>query len=111
MAEGAIVSLEGAPVEAPRGRLRWRRSCVCRLCPCRLRNGCRDAIIGRRHLKVFVLRFGQNVMASPIGIEYLKSECGGDIQFSCIVHGHSICATYFGVRWGMHVKIGLTMGE
>ena len=62
-------------------------------------------------MRVFVLRFGQNEMASPIGIEYLKSEGGGDIQFSCIVHGHSICATYVSVRWGMHVKEGLTMGE
>ena len=50
-------------------------------------------------------------MASPIGIEYLKSEGGGDIQFSFVVHGHSICATYVSVRWGMHVKVGLTMGE
>ena len=50
-------------------------------------------------------------MAPPIGIEYLKSEGGGDIQFSCIVHGHSICATYFGVRWGLRVEIGLAMGE
>ena len=62
-------------------------------------------------MRVFVLRFGQNEMASPIGIEYLKSEGGGDIQFSCIVHGHSICATYVSERWGMHVKVGLTMGE
>ena len=61
--------------------------------------------------QIFFLRFGQNEMAPPIGIEYLKSEGGGDIQFSCIVHGHSICATYFGVRWGLRVEIGLAMGE
>ena len=111
MAEGAIAPHESAPLEAPRGGLRWRRFCVCRLCPCRLRNGGCDSFIRRRHFRVFVLRFGQSEMAPPIGIEYLKSEGGGDIQFSCIVHGHSICAFYFGVRWGMHVEIGLAMGE
>ena len=111
LARDAISSLERASVRAPRdgsdGVDFAFGDCVCTgnvegVAIRSPENGIRE---------LFVLRFGQNEIALPIRIEQLKSEGGGEIQFSCLAHGHSNFFTYVSARRGRHVKVGLSTVE